>query len=402
MKRFVTACIAGAALASLAGAAGSASLPGSRSHVGRSERGSSGRPYVVGVRSLRLREHVTELAADGNWVAVSSGGFGDPAGCNVSFWHPRTRTVRRVPAVDNCDSLSGTPCCWGSLAFAGTRAAWVEQGGGISRWQSLFTALNTKAGDRGSSVFLGGGCCAPLNPWEGSHLGDVVGGGKLLVFSTWTAKCIAVPCSGATLTSQAIWRIVDGIFDCGANLNHPTSPDCVEIAQATGPLKPLDVDGGRIVVLRGDRAIELRDASGQTLRAFRFTSEQPLAAVLSGRSLSVLVQARLDTYDTKTGALLTSWPLPDVPSGGHCRNVGEPCPSIRLELKAAAKGVILYVLDRTVHLLRLSDGRDVAFTRAAAADLTGSGLFYASTFGGPYRGRVRFIPYAELPLRAAD
>jgi hypothetical protein len=154
------------------------------------------------------------------------------------------------------------------------------------------------------------------------------------------------------------------------------------------------------VVLRGDRSIELWDASGRALRTFTFTSEQPLGAVLSGRSLSVLLQGRLDVYDTETGALLHSWPLPDVPSGGRCRNPREPCPSIRLELDAGAGGLVLYTFDRAVHLLRLSDGRDVAVTRAAAADLTTAGLFYASAFGGLYRGRVRFIPYAQLPLRA--
>jgi len=395
VTRFALACVAGAALALFADAAGSPSLARPRPDAGRSARGGESSPYaVVGVRSLRLREQVADLAADGEWVAVSYGG-----GCNVSFWHPRTRTwtpALRSPAVGNC-----FPEIWGSLAFAGNRAAWVGMGGGIQRWQQLITGSIKRPALHDDPLVSAGGCCAGPGPWVGTHLGDVVGQGKLLVFSTWREDCGSWPCSSpVTLTSQSIWRIVDGAGDCAGASNIAGSPHCVQIAEANGPLQPLAVDGGRIVVLRGDRSLELWDASGQTLRAFPFTSEPPLAAVLGGRSLSVLVQGRLDTYDTQTGALLHSWPLPDVPSGGRCRSVGEQCPAVRLELVAAAKGLVLYVVDRTVRLLRLSDGRDVAVARAAAADLTPAGLFYASAFGGIYPGRVRFIPYAELPLRA--
>ena len=54
--------------------------------------------------------------------------------------------------------------------------------------------------------------------------------------------------------------------------------------------------------------------------------------------------------------------------------------------------------DGAVHLLRLRDGYDYTVPGATAAELEDSGLFYAYAGDPPWPGRIRFVPFAELPL----
>ena len=156
----------------------------------------------------------------------------------------------------------------------------------------------------------------------------------------------------------------------------------------------LAVDDGRIVARRSDNSLELLGLDGGLLRRFEVPA---LAAALDGDDLVVLVRGELRDYSASTGALLHTWPLPDVPSAGRCRLPS--CPGIRLTLLDAARGLALYALDGGVHLLRLRDGADVAIPFALAAALTDAGLF--STFAGaePWPGGIRFVPFDELPVR---
>jgi hypothetical protein len=110
----------------------------------------------------------------------------------------------------------------------------------------------------------------------------------------------------------------------------------------------------------------------------------------------VLVQGQLRDYSVSSGELRYAWPLPDVPSSGGCRVTG--CPGIRLILDDAARGVVVYTLDGVVHLLRLRDGADVTVPGATTAELTDAGLFYAFKGEDPWPGRIRFVPFDELPL----
>jgi hypothetical protein len=129
-------------------------------------------------------------------------------------------------------------------------------------------------------------------------------------------------------------------------------------------------------------------------------AEAPLAAELSGRDLVVLRRGALSVYDTADSALMHVWPVPDVPSGGPCRTyVGECVEDVRLQLLGAARGLALYLVDGTAHVLNLRDGREVAVVRADTARLTSAGLFYARTVAGTYPGRVRFVPFGKLPAR---
>ena len=118
--------------------------------------------------------------------------------------------------------------------------------------------------------------------------------------------------------------------------------------------------------------------------------------MLAADDLVVLVRGGLRDYSASTGDLRYVWPLPDLPSSGRCRFFY--CSGIRLTLDDAARGVVVYTLDGVVHLFRLRDGADVTVPGATAAELTDAGLFYAYPGEEPWPGRIRFVPFDELPL----
>jgi hypothetical protein len=126
----------------------------------------------------------------------------------------------------------------------------------------------------------------------------------------------------------------------------------------------------------------------------------PLAAQLSGSHLVVLShQGSLQDYDAETGALVHSWKLPDVSSGGEC---GSPHSGswechwdAHLFLEDAARGLATYVLDGQVHLLRLATGNDVTFRPGTLARFTADGLVYVDG------NSIHLTPFTALPLPAS-
>jgi hypothetical protein len=160
-------------------------------------------------------------------------------------------------------------------------------------------------------------------------------------------------------------------------------------------LRPLDADAGRIVA-SGDNATVVLDADGRQLLSIPVSTA---AAQLAGSDLVVLVPGALRVYDATTGELLHSWPLPDVSFGGFCGVPMWECASPRLLLEGAARGMVVYLLDGKLHVLRLRDGADTVVADATAAQLDDSGLFYAYRTTGMWPGRVHFVPFSELPLQ---
>jgi hypothetical protein len=183
--------------------------------------------------------------------------------------------------------------------------------------------------------------------------------------------------------SQTLWRVRE------------PSWAAQQLRADPGPLRPLDVDAGRIVA-SGDNATVVLDADGRQLLSIPVSTT---AAQLAGSDLILLVPGALRDYDATTGALLHSWPLPDVSFGGLCGLPMQQCGSPRLRLEGAARGVAAYLLDGKLHLLRLSDGADTTVADATAAALDDSGLFYAYRTTGIWPGRIRFVPFDQLPLQ---
>jgi Tol biopolymer transport system component len=317
---------------------------------------------------------VTRIATDGTTVAYASCG-------HVFVWTPASKRVVQTEPIASMTPSCSTPnhyvAFWiYTLALSGDRVAWGSLTGNMGQSWALGVGSATAPGDiaKLGSIQSANGCAVGAG-----GLGDLTGAGSLLVFSTWRDE---PRCPKARTLEQRIHRV--GVEGC----------PCPTIASALGPLAPFDVDGGRIVV-GGDNATELLDSDGRRLLSVPVS---PLAAQLAGSHLVLLMQGGLRDYDAASGALLHAWPLPDVPSGGEC---GSPHSGTwecrwdaRLVLEDAARGLVAYVLDRHVRLLRLADGADAVVAAGTLARFTAEGLVYVDG------KRIHLTPFESLPLTA--
>lgn len=302
---------------------------------------------------------IQRLAADEGRVAYISCG-------RVFTWTPSTGAVIQAEAVASMSPRCSNESYFDlrrpfTLALAGDRVVhgWGGGGNAVTFWLGGVT-LGSELEEftlGGGSMTRGGSAAA-----FGSLVGDPVGQEDLLIFSTWNRRGSGGrPC--CFVAEQALLRA------------EPAGCPCPEIAVEPGPFVPFDVDDGRIAA-GGDNELVLLDRAGARLLA---VPVRALAAQLSGNDLVVLVQGQLRRYDASSGALVSTWALPDVPSGTECNAPGaRTCPQLRLLLQDAARGLVTYVLDGQVHVLRLSDGADTIVAPGTLARFTDTGLVYAS------------------------
>ena len=348
---------------------------------------------LVSKDELEFREPVDELATDGDRVAYRSCG-------TIGVWHPGDAKVVSAQ-VDRPLCVEGNISFY-NLALAGDRIAWgVLRGGNI---QSNTLDVET-VGDPRTQTVVAGHSQINGDPRGNERAGYLVGSGPLLVFSTWAfcnevvpLACPNLPYSQATaVSSQTLWRVRESSWPgaCPGGAFQQTSGRCQQLRAEPGPLRPLDADAGRIVV-SGDNATLILDADGRQLLSLPVSTT---AALLSESDLVVLVPGALRDYVATTGSLLHTWPLPDVSFGGICGVPAWACGSPRLRLEGAARGLVVYLFDGKLHLLRLRDGAESVVADATAARLDDSGLFYAYQASGTWPGRVRFVQFDHLPRR---
>jgi Tol biopolymer transport system component len=314
---------------------------------------------------------IERLAADGDHVAYVS--------ClRVHVWAPAQQTdvtvggnplVAATPPAF-CDTDPGGRNFDYDLALAGDRVAYATRAGGLSyRWTMSASTLGSA-----TSTVLATGTSSMGIDFPYGVAGMLAGSGPLLVYSYWHT-----PMSTANILDEEIRRVdADGC-------------PCPVIASNAGPDVPLDVESGRIVAA-DDKATRVLDAQGGVLVTIPVA---PLAAQLTGSDLVLLVRGRLLDYAASSGDLRQTWPLPDVPSGGETGdpNNGRAIPSgVRLALEDAAHGLVTYVLDEQVHVLRLADGKDATVGPGRLARFIAAGLVYADG------ARIRLIPFDRLPL----
>jgi hypothetical protein len=263
---------------------------------------------------------------------------------------------------------------WCNCPMAGSRVALVD----------LTTATASEAGS-GTGT-----------PGPSSGTGTVLGDASLLVFSGWESH--GVLHQSHVVTHQWIRRVDGGGCPCPV------------IAEAAGRMEPLDVDQRRIVAQRNDDTVIL-DANGAYLLALPVT---PVAAQLSGNQLVVLLPRELREYDASTGALVRSFPFGPIslgrecqgwfdpgcfvglPSGGFCDITGfflEGCGFPEWRLEDLARGLVTYVSDDKVQLLRLRDGAEATVAYGSLSRFTASGLVYVDG------ARLHVVPFDALPLR---
>jgi len=299
---------------------------------------------------------IQTLAADGGHVVYVASG-------HVFAWTPASGKLEQAeaqaslsPRCSSGPSYYDSRCVY-SLAVAGDRVAFGIICCGMTRiwWLGGRTLGLTRSG-----FTLGEGSASNVGP-RTNFVGDLAGSGSLLVFSSQDQK-FRDPCcgSGIVTTEQRILRV------------GPAGCPCPTIASTPGALTPFDVDGGRIVA-GGENETRLFDADGKLLLSIRASAR---AAALSGSDLVAHAGDELRRYDTGTGVLLRTWPV----SGGF-------------QLQDVARGLVAYVLDGQVHLLRLADGADATIGQGTLARFMDAGLVYADG------ARLHLRPFDRLPLR---
>jgi hypothetical protein len=122
----------------------------------------------------------------------------------------------------------------------------------------------------------------------------------------------------------------------------------------------------------GDNAVVLLDGDRNRLLTVDVKAR---AVQLSSRDLVVLTSTRLMHFSASTGNEVHAWPVTGSPS-----------------LQDVAGGLVAHVLERQVHVLRLTDGRDAVVAPGTLARFMDSGLVYTDGT------RLRLVRFDQLPL----
>jgi hypothetical protein len=341
---------------------------------------------------LRLSQPLSGLAAAEGRAAF--------AFCNqlVGLWRPGSTSVTQLgpPAQWKCPPPRGLERIY-SIALAGDRVAWAAAAGGIQVTSLVFQVVlgQPQVLTIAASVSY---CCRGSDP-DPQRLGDVHGDGGLTVFSS-RVKCGelgAPPCpAGAprTVVSQTVWRLRSPPFQASC-VGQPGP--CQQLTTSTGVLEPLSVGGGRIATRPANGSLEIRNAAGSVVRTFPALAGRVRGAEIMGGRVVVLVPGKVLELAIANGAVLHSRAVPQVSSGGVCGTL--PCPAVRLRLLDAARGLVAYVLDGKLVLLRMKDGTRRVVGPATDARFGSKGLFLARTGAAPWVARIRFVPWRSLPVR---
>jgi hypothetical protein len=340
---------------------------------------------------LRLSQPLKALDARGGRAAF--------AFCNqlVGVWRPGSGVTQLGPSSQwACPPPRGLENVY-SLALAGDRVAWAAQSGGNQVTSLLFMAVLgqpetiTLAADFAQ-------CCRPFP--DPDRIGDVYGDGSFIAFSS-RVKCgdrDAPACPGGgsrtTLLSQTVWALRRPPFQAPC-VNRPGP--CAQLARRAGVLEPLSIDSGRIVLRLADGSVLVRRSGGALVRRFPGLAGRTRAAELMGNRLVVLVPGRILELSLATGRRVSRHTVPNVPSGGVCGTTN--CPPVTLRLLDASRGLVAYMRGGQLRLLRLRDGRDAAAGAATDARFGDTGLFHARTGAAPWPARIRFVPWASLPVQ---
>jgi hypothetical protein len=304
---------------------------------------------------------VTQLAADGGRVAYST--------CDgVSVWAPPSDVgvgvVRpeELGVAGNCDPFRNYLGVF-SLALVDDRVAFsTAYGGNTTVWRVGGAVL--AATPQGFQLESGQNTCCLTNP-------EVGGAGGLLVFDSRAEQ------EHGSVLGWQIRRAGPSGCPCPSinDFQHPTA----------GEVHIDDVDANRIVVDRPDY-LRILDADGATLLALPVHTPE---AVFSGDDLIVHVGSELRDYDSSTGVLWRTWQPPGLqpPTAQPRRD-----PAARV-LQDAARGLVAYILNDQIHLLRLDDGQDATVAPGTLARFMDTGLVYADG------ARIHLVPYDQLPLR---
>jgi hypothetical protein len=348
---------------------------------------------------IRTAGAVEGLAADAGRVAFVLGeSRGD---CDrVLVWEPARRSVVRVGSRKRpCVGLS-TGEAIPYVALAGRRIAWAWDGGGNFHDITVNTAtvgkplrsttLVTRNYDAGSG--------------DGDFAGNLHGDGNLLVYGIWSICESGNPDDPCPPGVRA-WSPYE------SQVRRVRETRSARIASDEGELGVLSASAGRVAVLRSDASVEVLTDTGKLVKTFPFARGELRGAVLDGRRLVVLRRSEgrhtIVAYDVLTATRVSRRIAPPGPASDHrCwPHLSQPVcrePYARLRVADSESGIVVYMLARAIHILRIADGartvvRPPATRGAVEAQLERSGLFYAyQVADAKLPGRVAFVPFAQI------
>jgi hypothetical protein len=321
---------------------------------------------------------VWTLAMDGPRVAYASGG-------RVRVWNVVTGATSVIKGEYSNAKHSVNAA---EIAIAGKRVAWIkrEQHGNTEQHQRLFTATVGGSAHRLRKVlgYTDMSCGA-----GGSQITGLVGAGHVLAVSTWQASA-------------------NGMVSTNRRLNLIESTRLRPIATGPNTIVAGATDGSRIAVVPlGTRtwqpeegycswspptSVVVFSAGGKLLRRVETGPVGQIA--LSGRRLVAATPSlspALEVYDSTTGALVQTWPVP-------ARRVTDLGVSGRLAAYSVPNGRLA-----KLHVLDLTTGKDVviatyghSLTRGLAVGRLG--LVYVANRGASpeSRGKLVFVRMSKL------
>jgi hypothetical protein len=304
--------------------------------------------------TLAVKGSVESISASGRRVAIHVDS-GDSCGTG-SIWTPSSGSVIGLPDCGSSDALLS------DLTLAGDTAIWWDWSSGNHVYcDDVYTA--TVADPKPHAL----GIC------DGTMADDYFGfaGDRTLVaiddYSVCQSDCVG-PQGGL---------LPDGDYG-------------VQVRRLRGGGKPatvlpgrdlrkfLDARNRRVAVIEPKATLAVYDAGGKLLWQVPGVSGVE-SGWIAGASVVVQRGRSVQVYSAHSGVI----PARTLPKGAHLADV--------------AGGLVVYTIGSSVHLLRLSDGRDgriVTVKGLAGAQLTPAGVFYAANVAnkGGRRGLVTFVP----------
>jgi hypothetical protein len=306
-------------------------------------------------RTLVLPGSVVSLSAEGPRVAIQSSNE-SPSCDNATFWTVTTGTVATLP----CKSpVSGKR--FADLTIAGATAIWWDY-------------------DSGNHVYCSDVYTTPLAHPTAEHPLGICDGTEGDTYYEFAGD--------NTITAIVDYSVCEA--DCVGD-NGDLLPDgdySVEVRRVVGGklrtvLAPvnfrrfLDARNWRVAVVEPKGVLAVYDTEGKKLWSAAGAGGLT-GGWISGNSVVVQQGHSVRVYFRAGVGLIHS-----LPNGAHVNDV--------------AGGLAVYTVGSSVHLLRLSDGRDrriVTIKGLAGAQITPAGVFYAVNvpIKGGRRGLVTFVP----------
>jgi hypothetical protein len=437
MRLFLLISVAALAMATTAFGAGHRAADSLKIHR-------AGDVASLAKQTVRLRGRVGYLAADRGRVALGVFRNGMPPGeigdwPTIGVWDPGQRSITWFPTtVGRKHSYLGKLHVFLSgLGLAGSTVAWLGQVW-LGEHETPRVVVRARLGRMSKPQIAA--FTSSVNCCTGYALGNFHSGGSRITFDTYYAcdlggdfpdprpACATLsPLDNGTLETEVLAMDTGTAGTCasirsgGAGADFVVRPlrtvRCKTIIQTSGGAPLLAVYGDNVVLGRPDGSIELLGASGATLATVASTQGTIRAVALDAQELVLLVrtgpgQALLEVHDLNSGTLESTLPVP----GSHASMGSDACDYAdidiasfgcdnsypRLRLDSAAKGIVVYATNQTLHALRISDQRDVTIAHsvhgsALHAQLDQSGLFYSfDVKNRRYPGRVVHLSWKAL------